>query len=67
MEGVYKEWWYKDKNDGCKSKMYFCLFQSYILVINYGCLKDLLLIIKPNQVQNTILPKKISEKKIKNI
>ena len=44
MEGAYKEWWYKDKNDGCKSKGYFCLFQPYILVINYGYLKDLLLI-----------------------
>ena len=47
MEGAYKEWWYRDKNDGCKSNGYFCLFQPYILIINYGYLEDLLLIIKP--------------------
>ena len=47
MEGTYKEWWYKDKNDECKLKGYFCLFQSYILIINYESLKHLLLIIKP--------------------
>ena len=47
MEGAYKKWWHKDKTDGCKSNEYFCLFQPYILVINYGCLKDFLLIIKP--------------------
>ena len=45
MKGAYKKWWYKDKNDGCKSKGYFC--QPHILVINYGYLKDFLLIIKP--------------------
>ena len=45
MEVTYKEWWYKDKNNRCKSKGYFYLFLSHILVINYGCLKDFLLII----------------------
>ena len=46
MEVIYKEWWYKEKSDGYKLKMYFCLSLSYILIINYGCLKDFLLIIK---------------------
>ena len=46
MKVTYKEWRYKDKNDGCKSKGYFCLFISHILVINYECLKYFLLIIK---------------------
>ena len=50
MEVIYKEWWYKDKNDGCKSKGYFCLFLSHILIINYACLKDFLLIIKAKWV-----------------
>ena len=52
MEVRYKKWWYKDKNDECKSKMHFCLFLSpfHILVINYGCLKDFLLIIKAKWV-----------------
>ena len=48
MEGAYKKQWYKDKNDECKSKGYFYLLQPYILIINYGCSKDFLLIIKPN-------------------
>ena len=46
MKMACKEWWYKDKNDRCKSKEYFCLFLQYILVINYECMKDFLLIIK---------------------
>ena len=46
IEVTYKEWWYKDKNDECKSKGYFCLFLSHILVINYRYLNDFLLIIK---------------------
>ena len=50
MEVTYKEWWYKDKTDECKLKEYFYLFLSHILVINYGCLKDLLLIIKAKWV-----------------
>ena len=50
MEVTNKEWWYKDKNDGCKSKGYFCLFLYHILVINYGCIEDFLLIIKPKWV-----------------
>ena len=45
MKVTYKKWWYKDKNDRCKSKGYFCLFLSHILVINYGCLKYFILII----------------------
>ena len=50
MEGAYKKWWYEDKNDEYKSKGYFCLFQPYILIIIYGCLKYLLLIIKMDHV-----------------
>ena len=50
MKVACKEWWYKDKNDRCKSKEYFCLFLQYILVINYECLKDSLLIIKAKWV-----------------
>ena len=49
MDRASKEWWYKNKNDECKSKGYFCLFQSYILVINYGYLDDLLLITSSNR------------------
>ena len=45
MKVTYKEWWYKDKNDGCKLKGYFCLFLSHIFVINCEYLKDFLLII----------------------
>ena len=36
-----KEWWYKDKMMGVSKKGYFCLFQPYILTINYRCLEDL--------------------------
>ena len=50
MDGASKKWQYKNKNDGCKLKEYFCLFQSYIIVINYGYLYDLLLITKSKQV-----------------
>ena len=50
MDGACKKWWYKDKNNGCKSKGHFYLFQPYILIINYEYLKDLLLIIKHKQV-----------------
>ena len=50
-----KEWWYKDKMIGVSKKGYFCLFQPYILIINYRCLEDLLLIFGPS-CQNTILP-----------
>ena len=46
MDGACKEWWYKDKMMGVSKKGYFCLFQSYILTINYRCLKDFLLIFK---------------------
>ena len=52
-----KEWWYKDKMMGVSKKGYFCLFQPYILTINYRCLEDLLLIFGPSWAQNTILPK----------
>ena len=48
MDVTYKEWWYKDKMMGVSKKGYFCLFQSYILIINYRCLEDLLLIFGPN-------------------
>ena len=44
MDGACKEWWYKDKMMGVSKKGYFCLFQPYILTINYRCLEDLLLI-----------------------
>ena len=44
MDGACKEWWYKDKMMGISKKGYFCLFQHYILTINYRCLEDLLLI-----------------------
>ena len=47
MDGACKEWWYKDKMMGVSKKGYFCLFHSYILTINYRCLKDLLLIFAP--------------------
>ena len=57
MDGACKEWWYKDKMMGVSKKGYFCLFQLYILTINYRCLEDLLLIFGPSWVQNTILPK----------
>ena len=50
MEVTYKEWWYKDKNDGCKLKGYFYLFLSRILTMNYGCFNDFLLIIKTKWV-----------------
>ena len=56
MDGACKEWQYKDKIMGVSKKGYFCLFQSYILTINYRCLKDLLLIFGFNQAQNIILP-----------
>lgn len=46
MDGKCKEWWCKNKNDGVSQKEYFCLFQSYIFVINYECLEELLLIMK---------------------
>ena len=47
MDGACKEWWYKDKMMGVSKKGYFCLFQPYILTINYKCLEDLLLIFGP--------------------
>ena len=53
MDGACKEWWYKDKIMGVTKKGYFCLFQSYILTINYRCLEDLLLIFGPSWAQNT--------------
>ena len=56
MDGACKEWWYKDKMMGVSKKGYFCLFQPYILTINYRCLEDLLLIFGPSWTQNTILP-----------
>ena len=56
MDGACKEWWYKDKMMGVSKKGYFCLFQPYILTINYRCLEDLLLIFGPSWAQNTILP-----------
>ena len=37
MDGACKEWWYKDKMMGVSKKRYFCLFQPYILNINYRC------------------------------
>ena len=63
MDGTCKEWWYKckegwykDKMMGVSKKGYFCLFQPYIITINYRCLEDILLIFVPSWVQNTILP-----------
>ena len=56
MNEACKEWWYKDKMIGVSKKGYFCLFQPYILTINYRCLEDLLLIFGPSRTQNTILP-----------
>ena len=56
MDGACKELWYKDKIIGVSKKGYFCLFQPYILTINYRCSDDLLLIFGPNWAQNTILP-----------
>ena len=47
MDGAYKEWWYKDKMMGVSKNGYFCLFQPYILTINYRCLEYLLLIFGP--------------------
>ena len=56
MDRACKEWWYKDKMMGVSKKGYICLFQSYILTINYRCLKDLLLIFGASWAQSTILP-----------
>ena len=58
MDGACKEWWYKEKIMGVSKKGYFCLFQPYILTINYKCLEDLLLIFGPSGAQNTILQSK---------
>ena len=49
MDGACKEWWYKDKMMGVSKKGYFCLFQPYILTINYRYLEDLLLIFGPSR------------------
>ena len=45
MELACKKQWYKDKNDGCKLKRYFCLFLFHMLVIIYGCLNYFFIII----------------------
>ena len=45
MEVACKEWWYKNKNDRYKLNGYFCLFIPQIVVINYECLENFLLII----------------------
>ena len=48
IEVTYKEWWYKDKNDGYKSKGYFNPYNQLRvferLFINYQSQMDL----KPN-------------------
>ena len=48
MDGACKEWWYKDKMMDVSKNGYFCLFQLYILIINYRCLEDFLLIFGPS-------------------
>ena len=47
MDGACKERWYEGKNDGYKSMGVFLSILTLYLIINYGCLEDLLLIIKP--------------------
>ena len=56
MDGARKEWWYKDKMVGVSKKRYFCLFQPYILTINYRCLEDLLLIGPKTQFSQVLIP-----------
>ena len=47
MEGTYKEWWYKDKNDGCKSNGVFLSISTLYPCNRLWVFEGPLLIIKP--------------------